>query len=86
MIIYTCLLSVKEVDIALSICSCASSRLFTTSVSAGDHVEHAQSADGEGDNADTDSTRANVAIDSVPGVELVAAAGFWNDEGFGRPE
>lgn len=43
-------------------------------VGTGYGVEHAQAADGEGDGAGPDSTGPGVAVSSVAGVELVAAA------------
>ena len=43
-------------------------------VRSGNGVEHAEAADGEGDDAGTDATGTRVAVGSVSGVELVAAA------------
>ena len=43
-------------------------------VGAGDGVEDAEAADGEGDGAGADAAWARVPIGRVPGVELVAAA------------
>jgi len=43
-------------------------------VRSGDRVEHAEPANGERDNASADTSSTGVAIGSVPGVELVAAA------------
>lgn len=43
-------------------------------VRSGDRVEHAEPANGERDNARADSSSTRIAIGSVPGVELVAAA------------
>lgn len=43
-------------------------------VRAGDRVEDAEAADGEGHDARADAAGAGVAVSGVPGVELVAAA------------
>lgn len=37
-------------------------------VGAGDRVQNAESTDGEGHNAGTDSTRSSVTVGGVPGV------------------
>lgn len=43
-------------------------------VSAGNGVENAQPADGEGDSAGADATRSGVAVRGIAGVELVTAS------------